>query len=492
MRVLGVSHDDKYVFLDEGYYSVSKEDSFTPVFTKYNIKNIQEMLKIRRDNDFYLYENDKMDFIDLVSGPRKLLSSLLEFVNINTNLKTRYLTEWDKKSDQSIYLLKESYDPLLLEERMNDEWSNLGSMMIQEGFWSTVWDGIKGAGSWIGKNIIMPIINNGIIPFLRWVRRNSQTYAGIIIELILTFTPLVGGVKLIYLLFIALDIYEIVTGDFDPKDPNRAKMPYIFLFFDIIAFAFTGAVSKAAKAPILVAKQSGKAVPKSLTWIFKKFKSILGPLKSGLDGILNFLKKLFPKSGVVGKIASGFGNVMKKLGQELAELTGVKATAQLAKQTPGKLLARASGGALVGVALAEFFEEERLKKGDSGPEVKRIQEFINYVATQPEGKKFGVKPVEVDGKYGDETVGQVSNLKKWIMSTKQYDINDTDGSYIQPEISQAMGVELQPSGFNKVVNWVFGKNAMSTFSSKLSSADQWTKKTFGDPTKQNKPEMSAA
>ena len=45
---------------------------------------------------------------------------------------------------------------------MNDEWYNLGSMMIQEGFWSTVWDGIKGVGGWIGKNIIMPIINNTI------------------------------------------------------------------------------------------------------------------------------------------------------------------------------------------------------------------------------------------------------------------------------------------------------------------------------------------
>jgi hypothetical protein len=112
MKILGVSHDEKYLFLDEGYYTVSEEDSFTPVFIKYGSKNIQEMLKIRRDNDLYLYENNQIDFTDLISGPKKLLSSLLEFVDVKLNLKTRYLTEWDKKSDQSHYLLKESYDTL--------------------------------------------------------------------------------------------------------------------------------------------------------------------------------------------------------------------------------------------------------------------------------------------------------------------------------------------------------------------------------------------
>ena len=101
-------------------------------------------------------------------------------------------------------------------------------------------------------------------------------------------------------------------------------------------------------------------------------------------------------------------------------------------------------------------------------------------------------PVKVDGRYGDETVKQVSKLKKWIMSTGQYDVNDTDGTYVQPEIAQAMGVELQPSGFNKVVDFIFGKGAMNTFGAKLAQADQWTKKTFGDPTNNNKPVVSAA
>lgn len=88
MKIVGVSHDEKYLFLDEGYYTVSEEDSFTPIFNKYNIKNIQDMLSIRRDNDFYLYENNQIDFSDLVSGPKKLLSSLLEFVGVNQTKKT--------------------------------------------------------------------------------------------------------------------------------------------------------------------------------------------------------------------------------------------------------------------------------------------------------------------------------------------------------------------------------------------------------------------
>ena len=485
MKILGVSYDEKYLFLDEGFYTVSKEDNFTPVFTKYGPKNILEMLEVRRDNDLYLYENDQMDFSSYVSGPRKLLSSLLEFVGLNINLKSKYLTEWDRKSDQSIYLLKESYDPLILEEKMNQEWLNLGSMMIEEGFWSSVWDGIKGAGKWVGKNVIMPIINDGIIPFLRWVRRNSQTYAGIIIEIILTFTPLVGGVKLIYLLFIALDIYEIVTGDFDPKDPNRAKMPYIFLLIDIIAWAFTGAVAKTAKAPILAAKQTGKAIPKSLQWIFKKMKGVVGSLGGAIQGILNFLKKMFPKSGVIGKISSGFANVMKKLGQELAEMTGVKATAQMAKQTPGLLAKKVAIGGALGVGVAEFFEEHRLKIGETGKPVQRLQEFINFFATQPQGQQFGVQQIEVDGKYGPETVKQVSNLKKWIKSTGDYDIKNTDGTFVEPEIAQGMGIELQPSGFNKTVDFIFGKGALDKFGEKMASADKWTKETFGNPVKPN-------
>ena len=132
-----------------------------------------------------------------------------------------------------------------------------------------------------------------------------------------------------------------------------------------------------------------------------------------------------------------------------------------------------------------------MKKGDSGPEVKKLQEFINYVATQPEGQKIGLNAVELDGKYGDETSKEVSKLKKWIISSGQYDINDTDGTFVQPEIAQAMGVELQPSGFNKVVDWTFGKGALSTFGTKLVQGDQWAKKTFGDPTKKDKSETLA-
>jgi hypothetical protein len=485
MKILGVSHDEKYLFLDEGFYTISKEDNFTPIFTKYGPKNILEMLEIRRNNDLYLYENEQMDFSSYVSGPRKLLSSLLEFANLNSNLKSKYLTEWEKKSDQSLFLLRESYDTLILEEKMEQEWGNLGSIMIQEGFFGDVWSNFKEANKWIGSKILMPVINQGIIPFLRWVRRSAATYAGIIIELILTFTPLVGGVKIIYLLFIALDIYEIVTGDFDPKDPNRAKMPYIFLFLDIIAFGLTGTVSKAAKAPIIAAKQTGKAVPKSLSWIFKSMKGIVGKLDGALKGVLDFLKKLFPKSGVVGKIVGGFSSVMKKLGQELGELSGVKATAQMAKQAPGVLAKKVALGGLTGVALAEFFKEHRLKMGDSGKPVVKVQEFINYFATQPQGQKLGAQQVKVDGKYGSETAKQVSNLKKWIKSTGQYDINDTDGTFIQPEIGQALGVELQPSGFNKTVDFIFGKGALDKFGQKMASADQWAKNTFGKPNQSN-------
>jgi hypothetical protein len=214
-------------------------------------------------------------------------------------------------------------------------------------------------------------------------------------------------------------------------------------------------------------------------------KGIVGTLEGSLKGILDFLKKLFPKSGVVGKIAGGFSSVMKKLGQELAQLSGVKATTQMAKQAPGVLGKKIAMGGLTGVALAEFFKEHRMKLGDSGKDVKKAQEFINYLATQPEGQKFGVQQVKVDGKYGSETAKQVSNLKKWVKSSGQYDISDTDGSFIQPEISQAMGVELQPSGFNKTIDFIFGKGSLDKFGQKMASADQWTKKTFGNPNQSN-------
>jgi hypothetical protein len=479
MKILGVSHDEKYVFLDEGYYTVSEEDSFTPVFTKYGSKNIQEMLKIRRDNDLYLYENDRIDFTDLISGPKKLLNSLLEFVGVNVNITSKYLTEWEKKSDQSLFLLRESYDTLILEEKMEQEWENLGSIMIQEGFFGDVWSGIKGAGKWIGNKIIMPIINQGIIPFLRWVRRNSQTYAGIIIELVLTFTPLVGGVKIIYLLFIFLDIYEIITGDFDPKDPMRSKMPYIFLLIDIISWGLTGAVGKSVKGPMIAVKQSGKAIPKSFVWIFKKLKGLVGSLKSAMNGVFNFLKKVFPKNTVVAKVADGFGSVMTKLGQEIGEMTGIKATVQMAKQTPGKLAAKVAVGGAVGVGLAELFKEHQMKLGDSGKEITQLQEFINYMSTQPEGKKLAIQPIKVDGKYGPSTAQQVSKFKKWVKSSGQYDIKDIDGNFVQPEIAQAMGVELQPSGFNKVIDWTFGKGSLDKFGQKLMNTNNWMNKTFG-------------
>jgi hypothetical protein len=125
-------------------------------------------------------------------------------------------------------------------------------------------------------------------------------------------------------------------------------------------------------------------------------------------------------------------------------------------------------------------------------EVKQLQEFINYVESQPEGKSIKLSPVSVDGKYGPQTANEVSKLKKWIKSSGDYDIKDTDGSFIQPEIAQGMGIELQPSGFNKVINWTFGKGSVESFFSKLGQADDWMKKTFGDPSSKNKPVISAS
>jgi len=488
MKYLGLSKDEKYIFMNEGFYQL---ENGKHKFIKYNnkniLKNLSEMFKSDINNRFI---NNKISIQERLSSSKTFLNIFLESFNFNTNHKLKHILEWDKKFE-GVFLISESSNSLLVEETFNNSWDYVD--VLVEGIWDNIksgaskaWEGTKKivSGGWdlvkkglsaVAQKVVIPIIKQGVIPLLRWIRRNLNTYFGIIADIILSLLPTVVVMKVVWGLICLLDIYEIATGDYDPNDPERKEMPFIFFIGDLVSWIFAAAAGKAASMSLksgIKALSKSPAAKKVLTTMLEKAPGI----SKMFGSVKSFLTKLFGPSaaGIISKLFGYVDTVVSKLIIWIRSALGLTTKKAIKKAIP-----KLAVGSALGVGMAEFFKEKTIRLGDKGDKVKKIQQGI-LLAKQSPTEMGGVPGLKfdgpVDGVYGEKTVQAIKDIQK------AYKLPIT--GEVDPKLAFGFGVEMEPGNIEKIV----GVNNMKKFGERIMSANKWLNSKF----KPNNPQPKVA
>ena len=474
MKYLGISNDEKFLFTNKGFYILEESSKFVP----YNSNILSELFKISQSDSKHQYNLGNITLSECFSLPRKFLTMVLESLKVPTNDKMNVLIEWDKKFSKNL-LISESTELLIIESKINESWEEIG--IICEGLWDSIksgasnaWEGLKSGVSAVAQKVIIPILKQGVMPFLRWIRRNLNTYLGIIADVILSLFPTVVVMKAIWSLIVFLDIYEILTNDYDPKDTERSEMPFVFLIADIISLIFTAAAGKTAGVTLKTAIKSGTKSP-AVKGILSKLLKNLPRLSKFLGDAEKFLIKVFGKTagGFIGKVFSGIDTVITKLTQWISKT--FKITDNVFIKTGNEIvtkkgLTKLAFGTAVGVGLAEFFKENTIKEGDRGDKVKQIQEVLKMIKNTP-ASDGGVPSLKfnssIDGIYGPLTTQAIKDVQTYY----KYPVTGE----VDPKLAFVFGIEMGPDNFTKIV----GVKNMKSFGDRLFGVNKWLESIFG-------------
>lgn len=456
MTYLGISNDDKYVFMNEGFYYLENGKS---KFIKYSGNFLNHLCEMYKSNVDFEYNHNLITLQEKLLSSKKFINVLLESFNISDNNKLNYIVEWDKNFE-SVYLINENTNSLVIENIFNDSWVYVNT--LSEGLWDDIKSGagrardkiknlassgfnlLKQGLSKVAQKVILPIIKQGVIPLMRWIRRNLNTYLGVIVDVILSLLPTVIVMKVVWGLIVLLDIYEIATGDYDPDDPERKNMPFVFLITDLISLLFTAAAGKTAKVTLNAGLKKGATSPVVKT-LLKSLLDKLPALSGVLKNVQKFLLKTFGKTagGIVSKLFGFVDSVITKLVNWIKNIVGATAAEAVTK----KGLTKVGVGAAIGVGIAEFLMDKSFGEGKSGEfgkgkYITQIQN--NLLAMTNEGDDFNVGyKGPVTGVYDKATGDAVYRLYQKLNMTPKREAT--------PYIANMLGVVLEPSGLFKII-----------------------------------------
>lgn len=290
---------------------------------KNRIKSLYGILPKERDFvfDMVLTENNKyliiMDQVFVAGGDGNSIGSIWE----NTHIFNEIIKESLGTINESVNELIENIE---WKKELVCEWLK-DKTVINEGLWDSIKSGVSNIASKIGNAALetaKAIFNKGVLPALRWVRRGLYTGVGIVIDVIVSILAAKTN-AIVWFVVVLLDIYEIVTGDFDPQDPDRMQLPFFFLFADLLGCIFTGATALAARkvAPAIAKNGLAKAAPqlvKPMETLAQKIPTLQGQLGSIATTLGN---KLGPSSvGIISKIKSGISRVLQQFMEFIQKL----------------------------------------------------------------------------------------------------------------------------------------------------------------------------
>lgn len=321
--------------------------------------------------------------------------------------------------------IQEGWESLPILEGVNDL-HVIRDFLIQEGFFSSVWNGIKDAGGWVvdkvvdaGKSIaqfakdswegikslgiaiskgdwseILKLLGRGVLWILRKLKSAAYSTLGIIVDAILVATGVGKTAQVVvWGLITALDVYQILNNDWPDGDDREPFWKYLDLGFDILGLVFAGVAAKGARAvfrPLqgLGTKAMAAKVAKSPTMkkLINKMFNATKNAGSKLKSVQSSISKKWASGGkFINKILGGFEKVVNKLRTYLGKIKSTSNLKNIDKAVkPGKgyvprvktgkeFLKR--GGTAGGVAAGISYGAEKLMGGDGSQE--DITQYMN-------------------------------------------------------------------------------------------------------------------
>lgn len=316
---------------------------------KNRIKSLYGVLPKERDFvfDMVLTENNKyliiMDQVFVAGGDGNSIGSIWE----NTYIFNEIIKESIGNINESV---NELIDSIEWKKELVSEWLK-DKTVINEGLWDSIKSGISNVAGKIGNAAIeaaKTVFNKGVLPALRWVRRGLYTGIGIVIDVMVAILAAKTN-AIVWFVVVLLDIYEIVTGDFDPQDPDRMQLPFFFLFADLLGCIFSGATALAARkvAPAIAKNGLAKAAPqlvKPMETLAQKIPTLQGQLAGVATNLGN---KLGPSSvGIISRIKNGISRVLQQFMEFIQKTFTVQNAKAVIKSKPAA--AAATGVAVLG------------------------------------------------------------------------------------------------------------------------------------------------
>ena len=301
----------------------------------------------------------------------------------------------------------ETVKSLVLTESMNDM-SKIKPMLKQflkeEGFMDWVGSGIKKTGQWavdqakkFGSDIadiaatgveglkkaglaisqgdfkqILDLLSKGMLFIARKIKSLLYNPVGIVLDAILVATGIGKSVQwVLWAIVVALDIYEMSTGDFEEKD-QPTWLRWLMFGADVLGLVFAGGVAASAKATLSVFRGAKTAeefasiaaknpntfkVIEKIIGAFSKVPQYLGKAVSYLKSTK--LAKAAPWiESILGKAERVLANGTESLTKitSTAKTAGIEGkalrTAQKATKTPRNLTKTLKTGAKTGLKTA--------------------------------------------------------------------------------------------------------------------------------------------
>jgi len=308
------------------------------IMTESEKRNIRSLYAPKQTKDFVfdfvLTENEKyliiMDQVFVAGGDGNSVGSIWE----NTYIFNELIKESLNKLGDTINEGVRSEVNNILEgakwtKESVSQWVSKSNVLTEEGIWDTIKSGGAKLLSGLGSGL-EAIFKQGVLPFLRWVRRGLYTGVGMVIDIVVSILSVKSNV-IVWLIICALDIYEIVSGDYDPKDPERKESPYMFLIGDALSAILTASAGKLFSKAIPTINKVGvrKAAPAMVSMLETLSKKLPG-LSGQIKNATTLLSKKFKGSGVISTILRSVDKILANLQSFLGKLLsrqGAKAVA---------------------------------------------------------------------------------------------------------------------------------------------------------------------
>ena len=352
-----VSPDEKYFILFDEMYDATK---------KISLGNIWENLDILKSFLTHSFQ---------VSN----ISESLKEKNIN-RLNNILLTE----SRESILLTKSMVMKHLNEGLWDDftDWAKETGENTVKGitdFVNTTDEGGKKMISAISSgdmSELLSIMGKGMVYFGRRLRDALYSPVGIVIDTFLIFSGFGKAFQWIpWAIVVALDIYEITTGD---VEEGKDSTGFMQLFFDCLGLVFSGGVAKAMK---LLGKPANIIKNSRMVNILKSSLDKLKFIPDKLGEAAKLLSNKFPTmgnfiSGIITKSKTFIERLIdfiKKILQPI-DTSGLTKSQQMSKGLKGAAVA---GGIEAGIGTySKGKEKDLLQFDDKEEESKYIEKYF--------------------------------------------------------------------------------------------------------------------
>lgn len=411
LKLVGISHDVKYIFTNEGiletnsFFSNSKTN-----LIEYSYENLHLGIQMLKEHYLTFYKANQISLVEYSNSPRRSLYRLLEIFELKNY--TTIIKEWEEVYGNKLLLINESVDKLLVESRVNDAWNSISNILHENmigDFFSdpigSIGRGIKNVGSWAydqGKKAVdwtvdqaKQIRDKGFFTWagekvsnawnyvkdavarawncltsnffeclMEGIRDASFSAVGMGVMTAISFIPGVGQVAdvIVFGSLLIWDIYKMLSGKYES---GKYKWSWMEIIIDAIC-AVLPALGFLAKSALRGIKGFAELGIKAATegGIFRR--------------VLNFFK------GSLGKIFSAIGKSMRFVGEKLGltflEKYGAKAETILTKEVEvaekaAQTVAKEGEKGVVGTA------KDSLKKAGEG--VKQFTKDFKFTKPIP-------------------------------------------------------------------------------------------------------------